>query len=80
MVCAAACASAGGWAGLMLNCHIFAPACSRNPWRMVVPFFFDNFYVRASEDYCASCVAESAHAEQVVGERAHDVTVFGSRR
>ena len=36
-VCAAAWASAGGWSGLMLNRHIFAPACSRNPWRMSAP-------------------------------------------
>ena len=42
--------------------------------------FVDNFDVGANEDYCASCVAEYSHAEQVVGEGAHDVTVFGSRR
>ena len=42
--------------------------------------FSDYFDVSVSEDDCASSIAESAHAEQVVGERAHDVTDFSSRR
>ena len=43
------------------------------------PGFVDYFNVGPGEDNCASCIAESAHAEEVVCEGAHDVAVFGAR-
>jgi len=42
-------------------------------------FFVDDFDISGSECHCASCVAEFTHAEQVVGERWHDLTVLASR-
>ncbi len=43
------------------------------------PSFVDYFNVGPGEDNSASCIAESAHAEEVVCEGAHDVAVFGAR-
>ncbi len=43
------------------------------------PGFVDYFNVGPSEDNCASCIPESAHAEEVVCEGAHDVAVFDAQ-
>ena len=41
--------------------------------------FVDDFDVSVGENHCASCVAEFTHAEKIVGERWHDVTILASR-